>query len=85
MAPAQMELPGYTRVYYTAVELALTFMFAFIVLNCVLSILIEVYITLRRSHHQLSTTAHPDCHTLGLVRPSIVGAMYCCTERPLFV
>ena len=69
MAPEQMELPGYRRVYFSAIEVGLTFVFAFIVLNCVLSILIEVYITLRRRHHQLSSDAPPNSRDLVLVRP----------------
>lgn len=55
MAPTQFELPFYQRVYISVMELGLTFGFAFIVLNCILSILIGVYGVLRKNYKLCST------------------------------
>jgi hypothetical protein len=59
-APPLFELPMMHKIYLSVMEFGLTFLFAMVVINCVLSILIDVYTGLRKKHQKEAAAAEKD-------------------------
>jgi hypothetical protein len=59
-APPLFELPMTHKIYLSVMEFGLTFLFAMVVINCVLSILIDLYTGLRKRHQNEAAAAEKD-------------------------
>lgn len=70
MAPAQFELPAYQTFCIGLLQFFLTVGVAFTVLNCVMSILIEVYASVRKSK-QLRGSETAEHHAHLTVLPTL--------------
>lgn len=74
MSPKSFEMPLVLQLYTSFIYYALTFGFAFIVMNCVLSILIELYCTFRHRHQLAAAAEAANEKDWVLVRVTITSA-----------